>query len=1059
MNMKKFMGATALVGVLASYPAGAFAKATTAPTIADEAAPVTLQDADTKADDDKPEQEILVTGSRISRPNLESNVPITSVTKEYLENTASVSIGDTLNNLPALRSTFSQANSTRFLGTAGLNLLDLRGLGTQRTLVLVNGRRHVGSDILNNAVSPDVNTFPIDLVERVDQVTGGNSAVYGSDAIAGVVNFVLKDHYQGLEVKAQGATTEYADASSYSVSLLAGKNFAEGRGNIAVNLEYARQNTLYASDRGYASRNNGFVAVDTEAFDSNVVNGSDGNPDNILFNDIRSATIYSGGLIAFASPTGACGRDNQTQGNFVGRPFTCNYIFDANGNLVRETGTRVGLSSIASNTTATSTPGGAFIGGNGNTRREGTLIQLQPQNERYAANLIGHFDFSSAFRPFIEAKYVRAHALGQGGSGPAFFTGSTLDGFYERPRFDNPYLSDQARTVIQQARADSGLAPATAGTRLVLRRNLTDLGSRTEESTRETYRIVVGAKGDITDSLNYEVSANYGEFRESTKILGNLNVQRFLLGIDAVRNASGQIVCGSQIDPTRAYDDFGGNPAVLAADIAACQPINPFGEGNISAAAKNYVLSDTISRSHIKQFDVTGYISGNTGHFFNLPGGPLGFAAGFEYRRENVGFAEDPLVSQGYTFYNAIANWVAPTFEVAEGYGEIRAPLLKDLPLIENLELDAAARYSSYAGSAGSVWAYNGGVNYTIVKDVRFRFNYGRSVRAPNLSDSYFPISQNFAAFTDPCALNNIRSGSQFREANCRAAGIPNNFNFIYAQSLAFTSGGNLAGGGSGLKPETSDSYTYGLVLEPHWIPGLTATVDYYDINVSNVITSPSAQGIVNACYDSPTTANQFCGLFSRSGAGATDPFRIVEGSLLAIPLNYAGLRTRGIDAQVSYSKKVGQVRFSTEVIYTHVFENTSFLDPTQPGFGNTVIGELGDPVDQFNWDVDFRTDHWFLHSQLRYLSAQSVSTYEATNAFQGRAPENADVSSPLNYPAVAYVSLRTGVTVKKGSQFYIGVDNLTNQLPPLGSTGIGGGTAIFDNIGRRFYAGFTAKF
>ena len=1056
MKITHLWSATALVGILATYPASVLAQ-TTPPAPAAAA-----------SDDADKDKEIVVTGSRIARPNLESTVPITSISQEYLQETASVSIGDTLNNLPALRSTFSQANSTRFLGTVGLNLLDLRGLGTQRTLVLVNGRRHVGSDILNNAVSPDVNTFPIDLIERVDQVTGGNSAVYGSDAIAGVVNFVLKDHYQGFQVRGQGAISQYGDAGSYFVSGLAGKNFADGRGNIAVNLEFAKQNTLYASERSYAAQANGFVATDTDAFKTGIVNGSDGIPDNTFFNDIRSATIYSGGLIAFASPSAACGRDSITQNGVAGRPFTCNYIFDRQGNLVPETGARVGLSSLAAGNVATATPGGSFIGGNGNTRREGDLVQLQPGNERYAANLIGHFDFNSWFKPFVEAKYVRTHSFGLGSAGPAFITGSTIDGFYERPRFDNPYLSTQAQGVIQTARAAAGLAPATASTRLVLRKNLTELGSRQDDSTRETYRIVLGAKGDITDSLNYEISANYGEFREATTVKGNLNTQRFLLGMDAIRNSAGQIVCGSQVDPTRANSSFGipgqdlnGNAARLAADIAACTPINPFGDGNITQAVKNYVLQDTISKSHIKQFDVTGFVSGNTGHFFNLPGGPVGFAAGFEYRRENVGFQEDPLVSQGYTFYNAIADWVAPTFEVAEGYVEVRAPILKDLPFAHELTISGATRYSAYNGTAGAVFAYNGGVDYAPAQDIRFRFNYGRSVRAPNLSDLYFPASQNFApGFTDPCAANNIASGSQYRRTNCGNAGIPNSFNFIYSQSLGFVSGGNIAGGGKGLKPETSDSFTYGVVLQPHWIPGLTATVDYYDIEVKDVITTPSAQNIVNACYDAPNLNNQFCTLFQRQTATGADPYRIVEGSLLATPLNYAGLRNRGIDAEVNYTHKLGgSVRLSTGIIYTHVFENTSFLDPTQPGFGNTVIGEVGDPQDQFNWNLDLKTNSFFANYQLRYLSSQTVGTYEATHSFQGRAPENVDFSTPAYYPEVVYMDLRLGATVKKGSQFYIGVDNLTNRRPPLGSTGIGGGTAIFDNIGRRFYAGFTAKF
>ena len=202
--------------------------------------------------------EVVVTGSRIARPNLESPVPVTTVSSEELFQTGTTSVGDLLNDLPALRSTFSQSNSSRFLGTTGLNLLDLRGLGTQRTLVLVNGRRHVGADILSNAVSPDVNTFPTDLIERIDVVTGGNSAVYGSDAIAGVVNFVLKKDFTGLQFRGQGGTSDEGDAGNYYGSILGGTNFMDDRGNIAFNFEYAKQDAWFASERDAYKQQGGF---------------------------------------------------------------------------------------------------------------------------------------------------------------------------------------------------------------------------------------------------------------------------------------------------------------------------------------------------------------------------------------------------------------------------------------------------------------------------------------------------------------------------------------------------------------------------------------------------------------------------------------------------------------------------------------------------------------------------------------------------------------------------------------------------------------------------------
>ena len=226
---------------------------------------------------EKPEEktmdEVVVTGSRIARPNLESPVPVTTISSEELFQTGTTSVGDLLNDLPALRSTFSQSNSSRFLGTTGLNLLDLRGLGTQRTLVLVNGRRHVGADILSNAVSPDVNTFPTDLIDRIDVVTGGNSAVYGSDAIAGVVNFVLKKDFTGLQFRGQAGTSDEGDAGNYYGSILGGTNFMDDRGNIAFNFEFAKQDAWFASQRDAYDNQAGFVVVDSDP------SGSDGVPD------------------------------------------------------------------------------------------------------------------------------------------------------------------------------------------------------------------------------------------------------------------------------------------------------------------------------------------------------------------------------------------------------------------------------------------------------------------------------------------------------------------------------------------------------------------------------------------------------------------------------------------------------------------------------------------------------------------------------------------------------------------------------------------------------------
>lgn len=1028
-------------------------------------------------------QAIVVTGSRIRRPNLDSPVPVTTISGQEFFETGNVSVGDTLNDLPALRSTFSQSNSTRFLGTAGLNLLDLRGLGTVRTLVLQNGRRHVGGDVLSSGVTPDVNTIPTDLIERVDVVTGGNSAVYGSDALAGVVNFVLKDNYQGVQLRGQGGISKYGDAGAYFLSGLAGTNFADGRGNIAVNVEYARQDQYFGSQRPHLRQTSGFLVVDSDPADNpatDALEQNDGVPDRLFFRDIRSGSLTNTGIVRFGGTTAAnsCGTDP------LGGLYPCVFIFQPDGTLVPATGDRAGVTT------------GSFIGGNSENFRGGDQFQLSPELRRYNVNLLGHYEISPALVPFFEAKYSRTDTSGTGSSGPAFIQGSTLDGFRERFRLDNPFLSAQARTLICQQRALA--VPAQSCTnpasRVPLRINLLGLGARTEEARRETYRIVGGVRGDFNDDWNYEISVNYGKLKEETKILGNLDVQRFLLGMDAgINPATGQIECRSQYLPSAQFgigiDESLAPGSRLSNDIAACVPINPFG-GNFSQAVRDYVLRDTVAKGETSQFNALGFVSGNTGKFLNLPGGPISFVLGAEYRADNVYYDQDDDVAAGYTFYNAIPTFKAPKSKVKEAFGELRIPILKDRSFFEELEVSAAARVSDYSiGNTGTVWAYNGSVTWAPVKGLRFRGNYGRSVRAPNQVELFSPLGQNFApGFGDPCSSVNIGTGSSNRAGNCAAAGRPGGtdatlnpsrpgqlppnltgpYDFRYDSSLELRSGGNPE-----LEAEKSDSWTLGFVATPAFLPGFSFSADYYNISVNNVITAPSAQQIVNACYDLPDLNNQFCALFNRVPIGETGPggeqeFQIIEGDallqLVQQPRNYAKLVAKGIDIEVGYRGNISTLgKIDTRLTYTHVLDRSSYLDPSRPNFQNVIVGkkggELGDPEDSFNWNTSFQTGKLTLGYQMRYISRMYLNTYEDFNSVQGRPPENGDYADRKFYPQRFYHDVRLGIDATKTYNFYLGIDNATNVKPPLGLTGIGGGSSIYDVRGRFFYAGFNAKF
>jgi outer membrane receptor protein involved in Fe transport len=1090
MKISRLMGATALASAAFLFPQIALAQASqpieSAPASDEEAG---VQDA-TGAENES--GTVTITGSRIRQPNIESAIPVTVVTGEELFETGQVSVGDVLNDLPQLRNTFSQQNSTRFLGTRGLNLLDLRGLGTQRTLVLQNGRRHVAGDILSNGVSPDVNTFPTDLIERVDIVTGGNSAVYGSDAVAGVVNFILKKDFDGLQVRGQSGISTYGDAGNQYVSMLAGKNFSEGRGNIALNVEYAHQSDYYASGRPNLRQNNAFLVVDTDP--AGAVNGSDGVSDRAFYQDIRGATISLGGQVGIRYPNAAttaapCGRDS------VGNSFTCGYLFQPDGTLIPQTGLRVGLG-----------PNGNFLGGNGTTSREGKLVVLSPDLERVSANILAHYEFSPAADFFIEAKYVRTRAKGSQ-SGPFFAQGQTLGDNLAVPgladysyfnsggaagnvnregiRLDNPFLSAQARGVLASqlsaaiaagvnpntgVTAASGFTPAQQAAALAqiadgsyrfsLRRNFVDLGIRDEEITRETFRAVAGLRGTFNDDWAYEISANYGEHKERNLIAGNIATQRYLLAVDTTRNAAGQIVCRSQVNPAYAGDDVGGNPAQLAADIAACVPLNPFGEGNISEAARRYLTVASTAEGKITQFDAQAFVSGDTSGFFNLPGGPVAFSLGGEYRRETNYYDLDDLTQAGYAFYNAIPTFTSPAFEVKEAFGELRVPLLKDIPLIHELTATGSVRVSDYKGATGTVWAYGGNLEWAPFRDLRFRGSYNRSVRAPNLAELYSSQSQNFApAPSDPCSARNLATGSANRVANCNAAGRPADYDYVYSSSLEIVSGGN-----PNLRQETSDSYTAGFVFTPSFIPGLSITADYFNITVDDVITATgSAQQILDLCYDSASLDNPFCGLFQRAGASGgprgEQAFRVLEGSLLQSTANFAKLKASGVDTNISYRHRFDGGELNVSAIWTRTIQRSDFTNPANPDFENVLLGELADPQNQVNLNTSIKLGNVTLGYQFRWLDNMYLNTFEDYNGVNGLPPQNTDYAPVSQYPAVSYSDIRVAVDANEKFNLYLGVDNMFNKQPPYGLTGVGAGSGIYDVRGRYFYAGFVAKF
>jgi outer membrane receptor protein involved in Fe transport len=1092
MKTSRLLGATALASAAFLIPHVALA----------QTADTTTPDAAAQVDETSPTagETIVVTGSRIRRPNVEGNVPVTAISSEELFQQGQTNLGDTLNDLPQLRSTFAQQNPGAGVGITGLNLLDLRGLGTVRTLVLVNGRRHVPADILNNASSPDVNTISNDLIERVEVVTGGSSAVYGSDAIAGVVNFILRRDFDGIQVRGSAGVSGEGYGPNQYISAMVGKNFGGGRGNITLQAEYANQERVYASDIKAFRRVDGFATVDVDV--GGLPQGSDAYPDAMFFRDIRSATNSRFGLAIVPQNAvgGVCGTGtaaNNGGPNNLGTPYNCNFLFDAAGNVAAQTGTRFG-----------SGPAGTYVGGNGVTGREGTLLSILPSNQRINLNMLAHFEVSEALEFFFEGKYARTEAVGNQ-LGPTFLnnsTGSLGNDVRLNPRLDNPFLNPAARATIANAytaancgftlgqsptaatcvRGDAAAQAARAAAiangsyRFMFARTLADAPDRDEYFTRDTYRFVGGIRGGFNEDWNYELSANYGKFKETADMRGFVDRQRFLLSLDAGLNPlTGTIQCRSQFVAAAATGAPGlsgdaASASKLASDIAACVPYNPFGAGAGNQAAVDYFKASIINRASIEQFDVTGFVGGDLSQLFSLPGGPIRFVIGGEYRSEKAFNNSDEDAETGLTNSVFLGDVDAKAVKVKEAFGELEFPLLRDVPFFEELTVNLAGRVSDYNTAVGTTYSYNAGLQWAPIPDIRFRAQYGRAVRAPNVSEAGFPAVDNFANnFQDPCSVTYIASGTQARVDNCNAqltaaqrSNLP-----LGGYSLGIVSGSN-----ADLQEEKSDSYTYGAVIQPRFFPGFSLSVDYYNITVNNVIVSLAAQTIVNACYDTPNLESPLCSTFSRNlgtsnGPNGETPGQILFYSLTSGPQNFARRVRKGIDVQADYRHTFSDtVQFDTRLIYTHGFKNSNYENPTLPDTENILLNELGDPKDEFRFNANLSVDRVTFGYEMRYIGPMLTTTFEnffANNSGipgQTGLPLNSDAFEIKSYPAVLYHDVRLDFQIgERGASnlmnFYVGVDNVMNKQPPLGTTATGAGSAIYNIRGRNFFAGFRAKF
>lgn len=961
--------------------------AAAAPSAAAATTPPAAQAANTPAP-------IVVTGSRLVQFDGDSATPVLAIDATALFGRGGgISVGDQLSLLPQFRATFTQAASTGVglgaPGQVGLNLLDLRGLGTTRTLVLQNGRRLVSSS--QSLAQPDTNTIPAPLLRRVEVLTGGASAIYGADAIAGVVNFVLRDDFEGLSLRAQYGTSHERDADARSASLAIGRNFDGGRANIAASLELAGRLALSYSDRPFSIGQSPFVP--------NPNAGQPGEPTQILVNDIRWLNRSTGGTLPY------------------GPPF---YRFAPNGTLnPADTGKR-SLTNLGISEGGDGLPPVAY-----NT--------LMPSNERIALNVLGRYDLSPQASLFAHVAAIKQRS--------AAFSGPNINQLNLSKT--NPFLSAQALSVL------NGYGPTANAPSFVVLRASEDLGVLGESASRDTLRSLAGVKGSLGGNWNYELSLSLGRVGITNTTLNNAYVARVnnaaaaVVDTNGVLGTRGAIVCASRL---AAGGVATGNP-----DIDQCVPANFFGNGNVSEAARRYITVNTEADARISQRLFGGFISGDTGAWFKLPGGALGVVAGFEHRQDDTRYTPDARDAAGLTYASGVGA-VSGKLKVTELFAEIKAPLLAKLPGVEKFEITGSARTSDYnLSGVGRTNSWGLGGLWQINRQLSLRASTQQAVRAPNVAELFEPVAPTQVGVNDPCSAQNLNLGSPTRAANCTALGRPANFTAnTLGRPIAATSGGN-----PNLTVESGDTRTFGLLLAPAFAPGFLMAIDYYRVNLKDAITKPNSNQIITTCVDSVSIDNPFC-RFIRRGAD----FNITN--ITQQTMNLTRQFAEGIDLDARYAFALAGVgRVDLRALYSHVLKRDDYLRPTEPNFPSQQVERVGNPRDSLTFNTNLAFGNWQLSHKLRWFSGQWRSDPADFESVGGQPARNPNLlpADLRRTPAASFHDVRAGWQFGKGRELYLGIDNVGNAKPPPGVYAAGFGGANYDAVGRFFYAGIRYDF
>nr|WP_257644331.1 TonB-dependent receptor [Luteimonas salinisoli] len=977
---------------------------------------------------------IEVTGTRISRTGFDTLQAALVTSAEEIDRRGYTNIGQALEDTPGFGTSASSPVGAE-QATLGIaqTFVNFFGLGSQRTLTLVNGRRFVSSNTVagaGGAAAPgsqvDLNVIPAGLVDRVETVAIGGAPVYGSDAIAGTVNVILKEDFEGAQASVQYGITDRGDGESYSVRGLFGGNFADGRGNAVIGTEYHRQHGLRLSDRM------------PFRYDQ-VANPADTGPDDgiaarMVVDNLRYALFTEGGLhydtqlapiLGFDLP-GAVLPPIYTRGNYIYDSSGTPLQFGADGELVPYVPGRVVQEAL----------GAPILTDGGDGIDPADHFGLLSPTERTIFNALGHFDLIPAVRAFVETTYVRTEGVEQ--SQLYQYAAPLLGGPALRFSADNPYLSDRSRAIL----AENGLDGFN------LSRNLNDVVDRTPGETQlDLYRFVGGLKGDFQafdDTWSWDLSYNYGR-SESVSSETHIDPVRLLRAIDAVRDGSGNVVCAS-----------GGD----------CVPINLFGAGNASAEAIDYITDRGRAISLNTQKVLTGNLTGA------LPVGlaePLQFNLGAERRTESGSFEPDATLQAGNVLVGTGVGSFAGiegSYRTTEFYGEVVAPLIaesQELRFAKALSLEAAARHvdNSLAGSdltwsAGARFAPRlpGWGDGLVLRGV-----YTHAIRSPAITELFLGSAPVSGSINDVCNAQNYNRGANpaVREANCRAAlaAVGVDDPAAFASTTGAVSAFGTRSGNVDLMNETADSWSLGFVYQPTALPGFRLAMDWSEISLENGIQNLGIGALLAACYDSANFPNEpACANFERltaeQAAAQPGPARTAgdiangyrTGFVNTSTLDFSGLIGA---AEYRFDLGAGSMRVGSKLSYTHRYEFVS--QPGVPAQDN--VGSVGVPEYRANLSTGYTRGDLELDLQALWTS----SVVRDLNATEEDLPREANhIGDYWRFNAT--VGYWFGSHVKA----QLAVNNLFDRKVPYAAQ-VGRSFGAYDPIGRTYLLRLSASF